>query len=330
MGDYTRFKHVIEPRWTYTYLGELDLEQQTEIPLFDEVDSLTSTNSGRFALVNRVLAKPKNEKASAREIFLFELARALQLRLHAAAAAGVGPRAARRSPLRPARSRRWCGSTRPAASASSWRRSTTPCSADLASTGLSGNYGFGRGNSLGLTWFTRYTPENGETVGDQIRVFGGINLLPRKLRLEGQVNYDLEEKLLQQQRYILNWTAQCYGVRLELRDFRDRRGAAADQRQGLPLLAQPEERGDLPGPDQPQQLDHRAVIRICGRNDEGLDPVRGQGDAPAPADLHLGQAARAGRQQAGALLCHRGDRRGGHHRHRHHRRRNPCARSAPR
>lgn len=61
-------------------------------------------------------------------------------------------------------------------------------------------------------------------MGDQIRVFGGINLLPRKLRLEGQVNYDLQEKLLQQQRYILNWTAQCYGVRLELRDFRTGEG----------------------------------------------------------------------------------------------------------
>ncbi|MFL5855417.1 MAG: hypothetical protein ACJ77L_01525, partial [Solirubrobacteraceae bacterium] len=31
---------------------------------------------------------------------------------------------------------------------------------------------------------------------------------------------DLEQSLLQQQRYILTWTSQCYGLRLELRDFR--------------------------------------------------------------------------------------------------------------
>ena len=60
----------------------------------------------------------------------------------------------------------------------------------------------------------------GETRADQIRLFGGLSVWPQKLRLEAQVNYDLETSFLQQQRYILNWTAQCYGIRLELRDFR--------------------------------------------------------------------------------------------------------------
>ncbi|MES1211199.1 MAG: hypothetical protein ABUL63_02575, partial [Acidobacteriota bacterium] len=39
-----------------------------------------------------------------------------------------------------------------------------------------------------------------------------------------------EENLLQQQRYILNWTSQCYGVRVELRDFRTAAGPAASGR----------------------------------------------------------------------------------------------------
>ena len=46
---------------------------------------------------------------------------------------------------------------------------------------------------------------------------------------------------------------------------------------------------------------------------EGTDPQRGQGHAPAAADLHQRQAARAGRQQAGAVLRHRGAGRGRHH-----------------
>ena len=220
MGEYARFKHVIEPRWTYTYLGDLDAEDEADIPLFDEVDTLASTSSGRFALVNRVLAKPKDEKGSAREIFLFELARRYSFDDKQPLQVGPGPIAG--TPLTSS-----AGPLEALARFNPAERISFKLEAiyntlfsNLASTGVSGNYGFGRGNSLGLTWYTRYTPENGETVGDQIRVFGGINLLPRKLRLEGQVNYDLQEKLLQQQRYILNWTAQCYGVRLELRDFR--------------------------------------------------------------------------------------------------------------
>jgi len=41
--------------------------------------------------------------------------------------------------------------------------------------------------------------------------FHAVSLLWRFRGIEG---------LLQQQRYILNWTSQCYGIRLELRDFR--------------------------------------------------------------------------------------------------------------
>ena len=46
--------------------------------------------------------------------------------------------------------------------------------------------------------------------------------------------------------------------------------------------------------------------------DEGPDPLRRQGHAPAPDHAHERQAARAGGQQAGALLRDRGDGRGRH------------------
>ena len=57
------------------------------------------------------------------------------------------------------------------------------------------------------------------------------------------------------------------------------------------------------------------------RDDEGTDSQRRQGHAAAAADLHQRQAARAGRQQAGAVLRHRGARRRRHPRDRHRRRR---------
>ena len=53
---------------------------------------------------------------------------------------------------------------------------------------------------------------------------------------------------------------------------------------------------------------------------EGTDPLRGQGHAPAPDHAHERQAARAGRQQAGAVLRDRGDGRGGHRGGRDHHR----------
>ena len=64
-----------------------------------------------------------------------------------------------------------------------------------------------------------------------------------------------------------------------------------------------------------------APSAASSRVNERTDPQRRQGHAAAPADLHQRQAARAGRQQAGALLRHRGAGRGRHPRHRHRRRR---------
>jgi len=96
----------------------------------------------------------------------------------------------------------------------------------VAATGLSGNYGLPSATFVGVTWFTRYATDTGDTLGNQIRLNGAFSVIPRKLRFEGQVNYDIQLHLLQQQRYVLTWTSQCYGLVLELRDFRSGTGAA--------------------------------------------------------------------------------------------------------
>ena len=66
----------------------------------------------------------------------------------------------------------------------------------------------------------------------------------------------------------------------------------------------------------PPQARRRLLLQTA----EGPDPVGGQGHAPAPDHPHERQAARAGRQQAGAVLRHRGDGRGGHRGGRDHHR----------
>ena len=211
---FDKLKHVVEPRWTYTFLGDLD-EEDEDVPLFDEVDSLRSSNQGRFALVNRVLAKPKGD-GSAREIFLFELSRRfsfddeqpLQRSNNGLITATEGPIEAlvRVNPT-----------TRTSVK---FEANYSTLFSNLASTELSGEFGLGgAGNSIGLTWFTRFDPETNTEQSNQLRVGGSLGLF-KNIRVESQVNYDVEQQLLQQQRWILHFTQQCYGLRVEMRDFR--------------------------------------------------------------------------------------------------------------
>lgn len=216
IGDYARFKHVIEPRFVYNYQGEIDEEDRGRFPQFDEVDFLFSGNNGRAALSNRILAKGAGPRANAREIFLFELSRRfsfdddqpLQRSNNGLLTSRLGPvEALLRFDPSPVTSLKL-------------EADYDTLFSGLRSTGLSGSYGSRKGDFVGMTWYTRYDPELSEATSDQIRLFGGLTVWPQKLRLEAQVNYDLEQSLLQSQRYILNWTEQCYSVRLELRDFR--------------------------------------------------------------------------------------------------------------
>ncbi|HET9228596.1 MAG TPA: LPS assembly protein LptD [Thermoanaerobaculia bacterium] len=211
---FDRFKHVVEPRWTYTYLGDID--EDNEIPLFDEVDNLRSTNQGRFAFVNRVLGK--TGEGSAREVFLFELSQRfsfddtqpLQRSNNGLIESTEGPIEAlvRLNPTE--------------RTSVKFQADYSTLFSNLASTELSGELGIGpvsAGNNIAVTWFTRFNPETTESQSNQLRVGGTLGLL-KNIRIEAGINYDFEQQLLQQQRWILHFTQQCYGIRLEWRDFR--------------------------------------------------------------------------------------------------------------
>lgn len=222
-GGANRFKHVVEPRFTWAFLD--DFEERDRIPLFDEIDGLGSNNLGRVALVNRLLAKPADrEGGSAREILLFELAQAFSFNED--------------EPLQRGRRITVIDGEEVSVPVT---RSAGPIIAllrfnpsdglslktqvnyntlfgEVESTQFSGFLNRGA-DSLGITWFTRTLADVGETIGNQVRLTGSIGLVPNKLRLTSQLNYDLEQGLLQQQRYILDFTGSCYGLRFEARDF---------------------------------------------------------------------------------------------------------------
>jgi LPS-assembly protein len=219
----TKLKHVVEPRFTYAFEDEFD--DQDRVPIFDEIDGLTSNNLGRVTLVNRWLAKPAGDSGgAAREVLAFELSQAFSFNEDQPLQQGQVTEEVDGVP----QTRRLTRSAGPVTSLLRYNPSDrlslrTQVSyntlfSEVESTQLSGTVRAGS-NALDLTWFTRRSPVLGETVSNQVRVGGRVGIVPRKLALEGQINYDLERSLLQQQRYILDFTGSCYGLRFEVRDF---------------------------------------------------------------------------------------------------------------
>ena len=216
IADFAKFKHVIEPRVTYTYYGPFSAFRQLALPQFDQIDAPLSTNNVTVALDNRVLAKSGAENASAREILLFEISRmysfdpnvpletSLDLKQHSSA-----------SPwdfllrFNPGEKTSIKGEVQ--YSGLFGRIAATSLSSDVA---LPGN------QMVGLTWFTNHLPETGVTESNQIRVNTALNVIPQKLSIQAQVGWDVQNHLLGQQYYAINWSEQCYGLRIELRQFK--------------------------------------------------------------------------------------------------------------
>jgi LPS-assembly protein len=222
LGGFGRFKHVVSPRVAYSYSGEL-AEEPTLIPRFDEVDTAFATNRARFALVNRILAKPAGEaggtgggqSGAAREVFLFELSRDLSF---------DDEQPLQRSPdgletdtAGPFESLLRINPSDKTSFES--RLSYDTLDGRIASSSLSGAYGWGTGNSLGLTLYSRPRAGDPEELGTQVQVFGALAVFPQRLRLEGRVSYDVDTAELQQQRWVANYLAQCYGFRFEFVSF---------------------------------------------------------------------------------------------------------------
>jgi hypothetical protein len=223
-------KHVIEPRWTYNYEGTFDNPQT--IPLFDEVDFQSGNNIGTIALDNRFLAKPKDEKESAREILLIELSRSYSFDRGRPLLSGtvVPPNETNPNP-QPLTSQQGpldlLVRFNPTAGTSVKAEATyDTLFKHVAATSLSGNLVFSPGSTLGLTWFTSYLTPLGTKVSDQIGIVGGFEILPKRLHLDYQINYDANNRLLQLQRYVASWTSQCFGFQVELRDYRVGLGVA--------------------------------------------------------------------------------------------------------
>jgi lipopolysaccharide assembly outer membrane protein LptD (OstA) len=213
IGSFGKFKHIIEPKWRYSFTGEFD--DQELVPLFDEIDNLRDRTIVGFSLVNRLLAKPIDEElgGGAREILSFEVGQQFSLRdeqpfqqsRDKSMSTTDGPIGAL---LRFNPSRRFSLELRS-------RYSTLFNELDQAS--LLGGVRLGL-HAFSVSWVAQKDAELDQTRSNQARVGTDLTLVRNRLQMQNQFNYDFVDGRMQQQRHILYYTSQCFGLRLEFRE----------------------------------------------------------------------------------------------------------------
>ena len=214
IGSFGKFKHIIEPRWSYMRVDEFD--DQEFVPLFDEVDTLFAQEIFSFALVNRILAKPADENSliGAREVFSFELGQSFSLDDQPFEQSRDGSLLGTKSAI--TARLRFTPNDRAGLEA---RTSYSALFDRVSSASLLGSLRFGP-DSVGLTWVTSIDPERGTTRSHQARVFTDLTLVKNHLRMQNELNLDLLTGLIQQHRHIFYYTSQCWGVRMEFREYK--------------------------------------------------------------------------------------------------------------
>jgi len=211
-GRFSRFKHLIEPRFSYGYVGDFD--EQDRVPRFDEIDRFGSSEVATVSLFNRVLAKPSDaEQGGAFEILSLELSQAFSMR-------DDQPLQRSRDGLTTSKESAIFGRLRYRPSRIfdlQARASWSTLYSTLASTSLSAR-GKGERAGFSLTWYTNYDAELDERRSDQARLAVDLALLPRRLSIGGQVNYDLLASEVLQESFWISYKSQCWSVLVEARE----------------------------------------------------------------------------------------------------------------
>ncbi len=210
IGAFGKFKHIVEPRITYDFVGEPS--DQELVPIFDSIDNIRKESIITYSLVNRLLAKPAEEDSllGAREIMSLEISQAFSLNEDQPFQVSRDRTLAKRHSRIGMRFR-----YSPSLRTNFEARSTYSTLFDDIDTGsISGGTRFGQ-HSVGLTWFARRDVELDNTTSHQGRLFTSFELVPARLRLGSQMNYDFVLKVMQAQRHRLEFFGQCFSVLLE-------------------------------------------------------------------------------------------------------------------
>ena len=227
-GRYSKFKHVIEPRFDYAYVDTF--KDQNRVSIFDEIDIVNAAHFWSAGVYNRLLAKPSDEKeGGAFTIASLLIAQAFNLDDTPGQSSANGLLSTSEGPLfaelqvNPSR--------------------TTSIKADLNYNTLfnqlqnfnfSGSTKLGE-HTIGATWYKVWNAETGDNASDQMRGFLDLAVVPGKFNVGAEVSYDAKLAELLSQRYVFSWKSQCYSWNIELREANYRGITERDYRFSLTL-----------------------------------------------------------------------------------------------
>jgi len=227
IGNFTRFKHVIEPRFRYVYTTNVTGTQQ-EIIRFDTVDTPflpVVPNSVEYSLTQRLIGKEK-DGGSAREVLSFSLRQSVSLSKPFTSSTGgnlpgttTPPGENKFTPLvaslhiNPYQSLTFDSSA--TFGNVSHQLDQLSVAANLVGTGTRAD------KYLSFSWFSSFAQPGvtGAVSNSQIRLNSGSSLLGNRIRADMQLNYDAHLGLFLEQRYIVGANASCYGLAVEYRRF---------------------------------------------------------------------------------------------------------------
>ncbi len=220
LGKFTKLKHVLEPRAEYQY--QTDPGDLSRTPVFDEVDTILPSHAVRYALVQRLLGKEKS--GVSREIASLEVSRFHYFELPV----GAPSTTSTDSPL-DAILRVNAGSSLNFDARAAWDLkagvvTSTSLSASLGSTSRSMRFSYYDSRPVGSV-----------RPSTQLRFGGGSAIIPKQLRLDLEVNYDVGQGRMLEWRSLLTWEASCFKILGEYRDLRIGAIPTKDFRIGLNL-----------------------------------------------------------------------------------------------
>jgi hypothetical protein len=228
LGAFSKFKHVIEPRFRYVYTT--NVSDQNRVIRFDTVDSPflpIVRDSVEYSLTQRLIGKEKGATGNAREVLSFSLSQTVSLSKPFTNSTGgnlpgssVPPGENNKfTPLLASLHVNPFQSFTVDASTTfgnvSHQIDQTSLSANISGTGKNAD------KYVSFTWFASFL-QPGQPAGtdsSQIRLNTGSSLLRDKIRADVQLNFDAKKGTFLEQRYLLGGTASCYGLAVEYRRY---------------------------------------------------------------------------------------------------------------
>jgi len=218
MGGFTKFKHVIEPR--FRYVRTTDVNNQDQIVRFDTVDSPflpIVQDSVEYSLTQRIIGKETGEAGNAREILSFSLRQSVALS-DPFPRGGTAAGEQKFTPLAASlRFNPYQSITLDATAGFgnvSHQLDQVSVSANLIGAGKNAD------KYLGFTYFAALErPGFPGSDSSQVRLNAGSFLVKDRIRADVQLNYDAKARQFLDERYLVGWTGSCYGIALELRRY---------------------------------------------------------------------------------------------------------------